>query len=164
MFKIALQIKQTAKDVMELRLPPWMRIMFLLFALFILISMIYFPIENGARGTDYFPMLFIIMAFFVAVYEERWVFNTAEKTVEKRFGLIFYYSKDVSDFSDIKHIEISEVRKGNKNKNSSKYLKMTLVLNNDTEKDMELVYFREKEKFMRNAEIISGFCRLPLKK
>ena len=78
--------------------------------------MIYFPIEQGARGTDYFPLLFLIMAFFVSVYEEKWIFNRYDKTVEKRFGLIFYYSKDTSNFSDIRHIKISEVSKGNKNK------------------------------------------------
>ena len=164
MFKIALQVKQTGKDIMELRLPPWMRFIFLFFVLFILFSMIYFPIEEGARGTDYFPLLFLIMALFVTLYEEKWVFNIKTGTIEKRFGLVFYYSKETADIADVKHIEISEVRKGNKNKSSSKYLKMTLVFKNETEKDMELVYFREKEKFMKNAALIADFCKIPLKK
>ena len=163
MFKIALQVKQTGKDILELRLPPWMRGVFLFFALFILFSMIYFPIEEGARGTDYMPLLFLIMASFVTLYQEKWVFNISEKNVDKLFGLIFYYSKETADLSDEKHIKISEVRKGNKNKSSSKYLKMTLVFSNDTEKDMELVYFREKEKFMKNARLIAEFCKVPLK-
>ncbi len=163
MFKIALQVKQTGQNTMELRLPPWMRFVFLFSALFILYSMIYFPIEEGARGTDYLPLLFFIMAVFVTLYEEKWVFDIEKKTVEKRLGLIFYYSKETADLSDINHIRISEIRKGNKNKSSSRYLKMTLVFGNETEKDMELVYFREKEKLMKNAELIAGFCGVPVK-
>ena len=86
-----------------------------------------------------------------------------KKLSKKGSDLFFYYSKETAELKDIAYIKISEVRKGNKNKSSSKYLKMTLVFSNETEKDMELVYFREKEKFMRNARIISDFCKLPLK-
>ena len=97
------------------------------------------------------------MALFVTFYEEKWVFNISEKTVEKRFGLIFYYSRETADLSDIMFIKISEVRKGNKNKGSSKYLKMTLVFKNETEKRCRTCIFQGKRKIYEKCWT---YCRL----
>ncbi len=163
MFKIALQIKKADNDTLVLRLPPVLRAAFLFFTCFIIFSMIWFPMEEGARGTDYLPVLFAVIALFVTLYEEKWVFDTKRNTVEKRFGLIFYYSRETADLSDAGYFRISEVRKGNRNKSSSRYYKLSLVFRNETEKDIELVYFREKDKLVKNAETISSFCSVPLK-
>ena len=163
MFKIALQIIKTGENILELRLPPVLRIMFLLFTVFIAVSMIYFPIEEGSRGTNYLPVLFLVMAVFVTLYEEKWIFNRKENSIESRLGLLFYFSRETAEINDVNHIMISEVRKGNRNKITSKYYKMSLVFNNETEKDIELVYFREKEKLVRNAVLIADFCSVPIK-
>lgn len=164
MFKIALQIKMTDDNNLVLRLPPVYRAVFLFFTLFLAASMIYFPIEEGARGTNYLPVLFIVTAVFITIYEEKWIFSKTDKIIESRLGLLFYFSRKTADMKDLDYLKISEVRKGNKNKSTSRYYKLSLVFNNETEKDIELVYFREFDKLLRNAQVISEYCSVPLKK
>lgn len=162
MFKIALQVKKTDDNKLILRLPPGLKIVFLFFAVFILTSMIYFPIEEGARGTNFIPVLFLVMAVFVTLYEEKWIFDRKKKVIESRVGLMFYFSRITFDMKDLKKVKISEIKKPNRH--TAKYHKMTLVFNNDTEKDLEIVYFRELGKLIKNAELIAGFCDVPLYK
>jgi hypothetical protein len=162
MFKIALQVKMTDDGKLILRLPPVFKLLFLFFSVFILTSMIYFPIEDGARGTDFIPVLFLVMAVFVTLYEEKWIFDRDKKVIESRIGLMFYFSRVTADMKDLKNIKISEIKKPNRH--TAKYHKMTLVYNNDIEKDLEIVYFRELDKLIKNGELIAGFCDVSLYK
>ncbi|MDX9801825.1 MAG: hypothetical protein RBT69_10870 [Spirochaetia bacterium] len=162
MFKIAHQIKKTDDNKLILRVPLFLKIIFLLFSILMLISMFYPAAEEGTRETNYISILLLLIAVFAVFHEEKWIFDKDKKVIEKRTGLMFYFSRTTSDMKELKNIKISEIKK--MNQQTSKYHKMSLVFIDDTEKELEIVYFRELDKLIKNGELIASFCGVSLYK
>ncbi len=159
MFRIALQIKKE-NNILILRLPPVFRAVFLLFSIFLVFSIFSFPLQPDERGNNFLPYFFLIISIFITLYEEKWIFDKTSGNIEWHIGLVFFFSRETFLTENLDSIRISEIKKGNRR--SARYLKMSLVFRDSTEKDIDIVYIGEKEKLKKNAELIAEFCTVSL--
>jgi hypothetical protein len=95
------RIFQKEQDRLEIRTSYVPRILFSLFAAFVLAGMI------GGNAFSAVPLSIFGISLFSALYTDRWIFDKGKKRAEYHVGLPFLHLTRVIPFEDIERIEYS---------------------------------------------------------
>lgn len=162
---IQLSIKKSKNKQMVISFPLYYRLIFLLIALLILMSMIL------NQSTPLFPTIIFILSCLGALYNESWIFDNSHKTVEKRFGLLIFYRSEKIRFDMIHSVTLNNWKTFEKQDLSQKYTLINpgsyAALSLETEHKthhIEIIKIKNKERLVKKAQKISDYCGIEFDK
>lgn len=106
MFNFSLVVNQKSDSLLTLTLSWGFRIVFIAIAVFIAAGM--FTVQAYSA----FPIVLLLLSVLAGLYNESWLFNKQNNTVEHRLGLLFLYRRKTFDLSKIQRLELRSFSRG----------------------------------------------------
>lgn len=175
MLDISLRMSSPDSKTLVLRLPRLFRVIIGAAALGLFVGMV------GREGFALVPFIVILLMAAAASYIERWTFSLREGCVTYRIGLPFAHRTELYDLSDIEAVGVDEFTKGKLLKNGQesearsaesfgprlrpfkrRYVRLSLLLSDGDELDIETQPVRGGRHLGDRAEEISRFIGKPL--
>lgn len=177
MFNMTLQLSRSDSETMVLRLPRLFRLIIGVAAVGLFVGML------SREGFALIPFLVILLMAAAASYIERWTFSRTEGRVTYRIGLPFAHRTESYALSEIEAVEVSEFTKGKLFENGKeeeapgaetsgprlrpfkrRYVRLSLLLSDGDELDIETQPVRGGRHLGDRAEEISRFIGKPIRK
>jgi hypothetical protein len=165
MLNLHFQLKETAPNRIELVLPVWFRILFLIIA-----GALIFGMFNESKVYAV-PFIIAVVALLSGLYNEHWIFDRNQQEVESHFGLIFFYRTKHYPFDEIESFRLQQYEKGHvpsrhseEDKHSRRMMMiLTLKLTDGRRLNIETTSGSQVDEFRHRANQLADFCGKPLR-
>jgi len=111
-----LKSKQTKSGTLVLHIPLLLRLSIIAIGLVIIAASLIPVIEGTQSQLGVTTILLLLLLLFGALYEERWTFDPATRTISFRFGLLFLAKTMRISFDQIDEITLEKTVKGSMQK------------------------------------------------
>ena len=162
MLRMSFVLKKRTDGTLILVLPIWFRLLFLFIAI-LLAAGIYVSSFNVSR--QWIPILIIAICLAAALYEEKWIFNKAEKNIEYIIGIMVINKKTIYKFQDIENFfisgEIHSEKEGKLNRLRKKMVNFSLILKSGKVMDIDISSGKTtNEELINRAKKIANYCEI----
>ncbi|AEJ20810.1 hypothetical protein [Gracilinema caldarium] len=107
-----LKSKRTNKGTLELHIPLLLRLSLSAIGLIILAASLIPILEGPQTQQGVTTIVLMIILLFGALYEERWTFDPASRTISFRFGLVFLAKTMKISYDQVDEITLEKAIKG----------------------------------------------------
>jgi len=164
MFRMSFVLKEKGDGSLVLTLPVWFRVLFLFIVVLLTAGVVVSGI--GASG-QWVPILIIITCIWGALYEEKWIFNKSENSVEYISGTMLINKKRSYKFKDIEQFNVTgefhTEKEGKINRLRKKMVKFSLILNSGKVLDVDITTGKTNSAELKEkAKKIAAYCNIKL--
>jgi len=166
MFRITLNPVFKGDDILILTPSALFRILFA-----IIFAILWSGMTAFSEGSiPLFGLIIMGVALIAIVYEERWIFDRNQKTIEFRMGLLFLNRKVKYSFNDIEEFSFVTLQQGKiidpaleTARFGSRYTLFGLVTKTGDKRSIEMLKSRLAPGLKQKADQVSRFCEIPLR-
>ena len=164
MFRMSFVLKKKRDGTLVLVLPIWFRMLFSFIV--VLLAAGVFVSGIAARG-QWIPILLIIACIAGAIYEEKWVFNKLQNSIEYITGTMLINKKKIYKIEDIEIFNITgefhTEKEGKINRIRKKMVKFSIVLKTGKVLDIDITTGKtESSELREKAKKIAAYCGIEL--
>ncbi len=165
-------LRKKSEEILSFSLHRGLRVFYISFASVI---MIFLYLINSGETSNLGPVVITVICLLFGSYDEVWVFDKTRGVAEISQRLLIVFNVRTVSLENLKNIQISSFTKGlaghsdplmapqgKKRLFAKQFCKLTLITNNETNHDIEILDKRHLKDLEIKAGLISQFCAVEL--